>query len=341
MRADGFHVTNLVTGKYCGGLKLFNTGAEMSEVASARMTLKYSGDGLEMALIMLKNLFLTIITLGIYRPWAVTNMRRYVWGHINFMDDRAIYTGTGKELFRGWIKLFAILIGAYALAGILSLFVPFAGILILAAYVFVFGLAIYSGLRYRLSRTLWRQIRFGADKNEATTKEFLKMYFLGVILCMITLGIYIPWFRIELRKYLTNKSRFGSSYFSFDGVGTEYAGIFWSSLLLSIVTLGIYIPWMIVNLAIYRAEHTSFQGKRFTFTLKGLQLLGFGVAAYLLTVVTIGIAAPWMFNWGLKLFVENIHLDGPPDLALVTAAPSDGSAMADDIVSGYDLDIGF
>jgi uncharacterized membrane protein YjgN (DUF898 family) len=45
-------------------------------VPATRAPFKYSGDCTEYALLMLKNLFFSIITLGIYRPWATTNTRR-------------------------------------------------------------------------------------------------------------------------------------------------------------------------------------------------------------------------------------------------------------------------
>lgn len=311
------------------------------ENKSSRMSLRYSGDGFEMAILMLKNLFLTIVTLGIYRAWATTNLRRYIWGHVSFMDDRATYSGLGIELFRGWVKLIGIFIVGYVLAGLIGLVFPFAGLIMIAVYALMFALATYAGLRYRMSRTSWRQIHFGVDKNKALTNEFLKLYFLGVFLNILTLGIYYPWFKNSIRKFLTNKSRFGSSYFAYEGDGTEYAGIFWSNLLLTILTLGIYLPWMVMNLAKFRCENTSFQGKYFELTLKGGEFFKFAIVAYLLTILTLGIAGPWMYNWGLKLFIENIHLDGMPDMALVSARESDGSAMADDIVEGYDLDFGF
>jgi uncharacterized membrane protein YjgN (DUF898 family) len=57
---------------------------------------------------MFKNIFLTIITLGVYAAWGRTNTRRYLWGHTNFLNDRANYTGTGKEIFLGILKFFGI-----------------------------------------------------------------------------------------------------------------------------------------------------------------------------------------------------------------------------------------
>ena len=47
--------------------------------------------------------FLTIITLGIYRFWAKTKLRRYLWSVVEYDGDRFEYHGTAKELFLGFL----------------------------------------------------------------------------------------------------------------------------------------------------------------------------------------------------------------------------------------------
>lgn len=49
-----------------------------------------------------KNYFLTLITIGIYRFWAATRLRRYLWSNIRIGGDGLEYTGTGRELFLGF-----------------------------------------------------------------------------------------------------------------------------------------------------------------------------------------------------------------------------------------------
>ena len=56
------------------------TGATLPE------TYKFEFDGkwTELLLIMLKNIVLTVFTLGIYNFWGRTNTRRYLWQHFKF-----------------------------------------------------------------------------------------------------------------------------------------------------------------------------------------------------------------------------------------------------------------
>jgi uncharacterized membrane protein YjgN (DUF898 family) len=47
-------------------------------------TINYVGSSGKLFPIVLINLFLTIITIGIYRFWAKTNIRKYFWSQTQF-----------------------------------------------------------------------------------------------------------------------------------------------------------------------------------------------------------------------------------------------------------------
>ena len=55
------------------------------------------------------NALLTIVTLGIYRFWATARQRRYLWSRTHVIDDSLEWTGTGKEMFVGFLIVLAIL----------------------------------------------------------------------------------------------------------------------------------------------------------------------------------------------------------------------------------------
>src|SRR6056297_4326250 len=52
---------------------------------------------------------LTIVTLGIYRFWAKTRIRKYVWSSVSGGRDAFEYTGTGIEKFLGFLMAIVIL----------------------------------------------------------------------------------------------------------------------------------------------------------------------------------------------------------------------------------------
>jgi len=73
--------------------------------------LRFNGTGSEYFKIWIVNILLTIITLGIYYPWAKVRNRRYFYANSTLADRNFEYHATGKQLLLGFIIgviLFAI-----------------------------------------------------------------------------------------------------------------------------------------------------------------------------------------------------------------------------------------
>lgn len=167
--------------------------------------------------IALTNLALTIVTLGIYRFWATARTRQFLWSHTRFIGDPLEWTGTGKELFIGFLMAMLILLPV-GLAW--QLLMPWltthdhgaiAGVMGLIAYgVFLafIGLARFRALRYRLSRTLWRGIRGGSDD---TGFNFAGSYVAKTVLGALPIGLAIPWSMTQLWNERWNRMSFGSA----------------------------------------------------------------------------------------------------------------------------------
>jgi uncharacterized membrane protein YjgN (DUF898 family) len=108
----------------------------------------------------LTNAFLTFVTLGFYRFWATTRERRYLWSKTRFIDDQLEWTGTGGELFIGFIVAFFLLgIPLFVLQLIAQGLIfqdqkLIAGIVGFVVYILLLclaGFAVFRGLRYRHS----------------------------------------------------------------------------------------------------------------------------------------------------------------------------------------------
>jgi len=69
-------------------------GAE--DAAAARLS--FSGKGGELFGIYLINIFLSLVTLGIYYFWGKVKIRNYLFSRTEFWQERFVYRGTGKEL---------------------------------------------------------------------------------------------------------------------------------------------------------------------------------------------------------------------------------------------------
>lgn len=196
-------------------------GNSMHDLADEDVTaFQFYGSWREYAPIAFTNLLLTIVTLGFYRFWATTRSRRYLWAQTRFIDERLEWTGTGKELFIGFIfavilfgiPLFMLSFGLQALA--FRGYVAVAAMLTLPMYgmlLYVFGLARFRALRYRLSRTYWHGIRGGSHSAgwrygwSWVWKSVVGGFFFGLML---------PWSMCELWNERWNSMSFGPHEFT-------------------------------------------------------------------------------------------------------------------------------
>ena len=69
----------------------------------------YTGDGKALFFLALRTGLLTFFTLGIYRFWAKTRIRRFIWSSTRLDGSRFEYTGTGLEKFLGFLMAVVIL----------------------------------------------------------------------------------------------------------------------------------------------------------------------------------------------------------------------------------------
>lgn len=199
--------------------------------------------------LLLKNLALTLVTLGIYRFWAKTAVRRYFWSHTTILDDPLEYTGTGKELLLGFLValLFLVPLGlTYAAIDILvaPVLTPARIALEVGYYLlllFLIQIAVYRIWRYRLSRTLWRGIRFGLD---GSSLGYAALSMGWLFLTAVTLGLAYPWRSLALWRYRLAHSRFGSTPFCFEATALRLLPYWVMCLLVPAVGIGTFAAAM-------------------------------------------------------------------------------------------------
>ena len=104
---------------------------------------------------------LLMFTLGIYRFWLTTDVRRYLWSNTELAGESFEYTGTAYELLLGFLIALALLVPLYATFFVLTL-APnnLLSLLALLILILLGQYAFYRARRYRLTRTLYRGVRF-------------------------------------------------------------------------------------------------------------------------------------------------------------------------------------
>lgn len=271
---------------------------------------QFHGDGGTLFGIHLKNLLLTVVTLGIYSFWARADVRQYLYAQTSVAGDRFAFHGSGGELLRGWVRAAGLLIAVFIVAAIVSWVAgDVAGAI--AAYgtaiLVIFPIAMIGSRRYRLSRTSWRGIRFSFHGDYG---EFMKVYVPGILLTILTLGLYYPFFHANVRRYVVDATQFGSGRFGFSGEGRELFGRHLALYLLVPLTLGLYWYWHVAFRHRYYWEHTRFGSARFRSTMTGDDLLVFSLVNGFLTIITLGIAYPWVQARTMKFQCERLGIIG-------------------------------
>src|SRR6188768_350711 len=77
------------------------------------MPVAFSGSRSDFFHLVKRGAALELVTLGFYRFWLLTDIRRHLWSNTLVDGDAAEYTGRGKELLIGFLVALAILVPIY------------------------------------------------------------------------------------------------------------------------------------------------------------------------------------------------------------------------------------
>lgn len=186
------------------------------------LDISWTGKGSNYIGLSFKVFFLKIITIGIYHFWGKTEIRKKLWNQVRLNNEPLEYTGTGMELFLGFLITMAVVfVPAFLfIFGLSFLFGPQSPMLIVGmvglyiVFLYLIGVAIYSAQKYRLSRTQWRGIR-GALKGSKWKYGWTTFW--TSLVSIFTLGLAYPWQSIKLQRIITNDTHFGETPMNFTG----------------------------------------------------------------------------------------------------------------------------
>lgn len=187
-----------------------------TEVVGTRKTLFW---------LALRTGILTVLTLGFYRFWMRTRLRRWYWSSIRPGGHPLEYVGDPVEKLLGF--LFAVVVLAFYI-GIVNLILMFASFSLFqdnfAAYatslvgvIPLWFFAQYRARRYVLARTRWRGLRFGLEPGAWGYAWRAVLHWIATIL---SLGLLLPRMTFWLEKYKTDRTFFGTARMSQGGTWT-------------------------------------------------------------------------------------------------------------------------
>jgi uncharacterized membrane protein YjgN (DUF898 family) len=275
---------------------------------------------------------LELATFGFYRFWLATDIRRHLWSHTHVRGEGAEYTGTGRELLVGFLFALAILVPIYLVYFLIGIeaerMQAFASIP-LGLFMLLFSqFAIYRARRYRLTRTVWRGVRFWMT---GSGWKYAFISFGWMIAVFFTLGLLYPWRAAALERYKMAHTRYGDLNGDFDAAPSEFFKKgFWlwlaviAPILLLIgaavasggkrpgagagVLVGLSIFWLMLTPFLYPffkalewrwwASGISFGGARMHCDLRGGQLLGLFFKYLVIVSIVSGAVSALVFGVG-------------------------------------------
>ncbi|MBC7915637.1 MAG: DUF898 domain-containing protein [Pyrinomonadaceae bacterium] len=296
----------------------------METQQSSTRQIAFLGIGSKLFGIYIVNALLTVITLGLYYPWAKAATLRYLYQETELGGSRFMFHGTGREMFVGFIKAVGIFIGLY---GFLlwavfqknqTLVAVAIGTMYLAILLLI-PIAMHGSLKYRMSRSSWRSIHFGY---RGQLNELFKEFITGFILTIFTLGIYSPWFTINLRRYVIENIRFGNLRFYYTGNGGEFFLLLLKGYIFTILTLGIYLFWFAKDLFNYYVNNIKIQQGDQTIHLQSIAS-GSGyfrliMVNIVIVIFSLGLATPWATVRTMRFIFSNILIEGELNLDAIT-----------------------
>lgn len=316
--------------------EIVNSGtssADESQVVLTEKAFFFHGSGFEYFKIWIMNIFLTIVTLGIYSAWALVRNRRYFYGNTEVMGARFEYHAKPLGILIGRIIAIVLLV-LFSLSAAIPIL---NGILILVLYA-ALPWIINKSLRFNAYNSSYRNIRFNF---EGTYWKALMAFVVWPFLAIITVFILLPVATKKQQEYIANNSLYGKTHFAIKlplgklykitlitiaiTVGTallafmltkqidfseillysetnEDMGAEYISIMAAIYTglLAFYIG-MIVSYFYYFVaitnlvyNHMQLAGNEFKSTMTVKSYMGLVLLNLLLLVVTLGFAIPWL-----------------------------------------------
>ena len=282
------------------------------------MPVAFSGSRSEFFHLVKRGAGLEFVTLGFYRFWLTTDIRRYLWTNTQIEGDGAEYTGRAKELLIGFLIALAILVPvylAYFLVGLEAERLQALASIPLVAFFYLFGqFAIYRARRYRLTRTVWRGVRFWM---KGSGWIYALQASLWGVLTALTLGLALPWRTAALERYKMRHSYYGNLQGSFEGRGWDF------------FKRGSWL-WLLAPIAIYVSPlapfvYGAFKAVEWRWWLSGIRFGGVRVESTMRRSELIGLywkVIGWIVVLGL---VFSIYLG----LAAVLVASMSGAPFAE------------
>ena len=270
----------------------------MEPESSAKHEIRFTGNGETYFGIWIVNLLLTIVTIGLYSPWAKVRRLKYLYGNTLLDDSPFDYHGSPIALFKGRL-IGLLLLLAYSQTAKISfgLWLAVVGVIAVAL-----PWLLWKSQQFRLRNSSYRGVRFGFDGTLGQS------YWTFGLPMLIFIAPYV------LMGYLGFTGKFA---------GTPSPRIFLPIGLLFLLIMALS-PWLYLRVKRYQHGNARLGSTRFTFSATVMGVYGLGFAALGLGILALVLAA--LFGVGIgfvaNLIAQSFTASGGDPQAASTGAPA-------------------
>jgi uncharacterized membrane protein YjgN (DUF898 family) len=293
-------------------MALAEAGTVAGAASGASRPVKFIGIDRDYWRIVVRGAVLLMVTLGLYRFWLATDIRRFLWAHTEIDGESLEYSGTALELLQGFLFAIALILPIYTVFTITVLdlgafgnFLSASAVLLLA---FMSQYGIYLARRYRLTRTVFRGLRFH-QTGSAVHYSICAVWWWGWT--VLTLGFAYPFTRAALERFKIRNTWYGDLPGRFEGSGWHLfvrGFLMWLAVLIPLLATAaalLSINWSAVMAAlrgggdvVARAEKASpgFLGQ-----------FGFGIMAFAVTLALVALLLPAFHAMVMRWWINGLR----------------------------------
>jgi uncharacterized membrane protein YjgN (DUF898 family) len=320
------------------------------------------------------NLLLTVLTLGVYSPWALVRARRWFHGS-TLLDGVAFgYHARPAQILKGRLIALAAL-AAYAVAATFYPWFDLVGTLVILPAVVPW--IVVRALRFRRRVASHRHLRFGFT---GTMREAFEVHVVLLVTTVLTAGLLYPHMLHRRRRYLVEHTHFGQTRFWFTGRSSGFyrpflcvlgvaialavivaGGVFASGIdlwplltdaetenaraVVSVAALAaaLLVAYSYVSTRIenYAWNNTRLGTDRFAMDLAFGRMLWLYVTNLLAIVASLGLMIPWAQVRLARYRLSRLSLRTVAGLDRhVAAGPETVSAAGQELGATFDVDMG-
>ncbi len=311
------------------------------------LRLSFEGKALDYLILILKTLFLTLITAGLYYPWARARRLQFLFQNTRLGQHSLTFTGHGREIALSYLKGIALYAIFYGLIfGTTKISDSTTWLKLVLVWISVMGfysilpLAIWGSHAYRLSRLRYRSIYFSMDR--IRRKAFVLQFLLDMIFTLLSFGFYFPMLKFHMTEALISSARWGDQAFTFTARSRDSYVLALKNFGLCLITIGLYLPFAIASRVRFTVAHTQFGDELdFAIDLKAKDVLTLFLWPMILSTLTLGLAYPWAYVWQKQRLYLKVLFFGRLPLERVQQS-KDKAAAAEGLGDflGVDLSLG-